>query len=89
MTPANLSGKKSLSFWAKGEGRAYTLMIFAQSFGYQAAAQNFTAGAEWKQFTFPLKAFNGTDGHDLMGVFFGSSPTLGKFDLLIDDVRFE
>jgi len=24
-----------------------------------------------------------------MGVFFGSSPTLGKFDLLIDDVRFE
>src|ERR1700691_228556 len=89
MTPANLSGKKSLSFWARGEGRAYTIMIFAQSFGYQPAAQNFAAGAEWKQFTFPLKAFNGTDGHDLMGVFFGSSPTLGKFDLLIDDVRFE
>jgi imidazolonepropionase-like amidohydrolase len=89
MAAANLSSKKSLSFWAKGEGRAYTVMIFAQSFGYQPAQQTFTGGAEWKQFAFPLKSFNGTDGHDLMGVFFGSSPTPGKFDLLIDDVRFE
>jgi len=89
MAAANLSSKKSLSFWAKGEGRSYTVMIFAQSFGYQPAEQTFTASAEWKQFTFPLKSFNGTDGHDLTGVFFGSSPTPGKFDLLIDDVRFE
>jgi hypothetical protein len=89
MAAANLSSKKSLSFWAKGEGRSYTVMIFAQSFGYQPAQQTFTGGAEWKQFAFPLKSFNGTDGHDLMGVFFGSSPTPGKFDLLIDDVRFE
>ncbi len=89
MAAANLSSKKSLSFWAKGEGRSYTVMIFAQSFGYQPAQQTFTAGAEWKQFTFPLKSFNGADGHDLMGVFLGSSPTPGKFDLLIDDVRIE
>jgi hypothetical protein len=89
MMPANLSSKKSLSFWAKGEGRAYAVMIFAKGFGYQPATQTFTVGAEWKQFTFPLKAFNGTDGHDLMGVFFGSSPTPGKFELSIDDVRFE
>jgi imidazolonepropionase-like amidohydrolase len=89
MAAVNLSSKKSLSFWAKGEGRSYTVMIFAQSFGYQPAQQTFIAGAEWKQFTFPLKSFNGTDGHDLMGVFFGSSPTLGKFELLIDDVRIE
>jgi imidazolonepropionase-like amidohydrolase len=89
MAAANLSSRKSLSFWAKGEGRSYTVMIFAQGFGYQPAQQTFTAGAEWKQFTFPLKAFNGTDGHDLTGVFFGSSPTPGKFDLRIDDVRFE
>jgi imidazolonepropionase-like amidohydrolase len=89
MAAANLSSKKSLSFWAKGEGRSYTVMIFAQSFGYQPAQQTFTAGAEWKQFSFTLKSFNGTDGHDLMGVFFGSSPTPGKFALLIDDVRIE
>ena len=88
MAPANLSSKKSLSFWAKGEGRSYAVMIFAKSFGYQPAIQTFAAGAEWKQFTFPLQSFH-TDGHDLMGVFFGSSPAPGKFDLAIDDVRFE
>lgn len=89
MAPANLSARKSLSFWAKGEGRSYTVMIFAQSSGYRPAQQNFTAGPEWQRFTFPLKSFNGTDGHDIMGLFLGSSPAPGKFDLLIDDVRFE
>jgi imidazolonepropionase-like amidohydrolase len=89
MAPANLSSKKSLSVWAKGEERPYTVMIFAKSLGFQPAIQTFTAGSEWKQFSFPLKSFNGTDGHDLIGVFFGSSPTVGKFDLCIDDVRFE
>jgi len=89
MAPANLSSQKSLSFWARGEGRPYTVMIFAKSLGFIPARQTFTAGPEWKQFTFPLAAFNGIDGRDLMGVFFGSSPTLGKFELSIDDVRFE
>lgn len=89
MAPANLSSKKSLWFWAKGEGRAYTVMIFTKSSGYQPAQQKFTAGPEWKQFILPLKSFNGTDGHDLIGVFFGSSPEPGKFSLSIDDVRLE
>jgi Amidohydrolase family/Complex I intermediate-associated protein 30 (CIA30) len=89
MQPANLSSKKSLSFWAKGEGRSYTVMLFAKTFGFQPAVETFTAGPEWKHFAFPLKDFNGTDGHDLIGVFFGSSPGPGKFELWIDDVRFE
>jgi len=88
MDPVDLSGKKSLSFWAKGEGRSYTVMIFAQSFGYEPVGQSFTAGPQWQQFTFPLASFKGADGRGLMGVFLGS-PTPGKFDLLIDDVRIE
>jgi imidazolonepropionase-like amidohydrolase len=88
MEPVDLSAKKSLSFWATGEGRPYAVMIFAQSFGYEPVGQSFTAGPEWKQFTFPLKSFRGADGHGLMGVFVGS-PTAGKFDLSIDDVRIE
>jgi imidazolonepropionase-like amidohydrolase len=88
MDPVDLPGKQSVSFWAKGEGRPYSVMIFAQSFGYEPAGQSFTAGPEWKQFSFPLKSFKGADGHGLMGLFVGS-PTPGKFDLQIDDVRFE
>src|ERR1022692_3514737 len=30
MEPVDLSAKKSLSFWARGEGRPYAVMIFAQ-----------------------------------------------------------
>jgi hypothetical protein len=88
MDPVDLSARKSLSFWAKGEARTYAVMIFAQSFGYEPVGQSFMAGPDWKKFTFPLKSFKGTDGHDLMGVFLGSS-TPGSFHLLIDDVRFE
>jgi hypothetical protein len=88
MDPVDLSSKKSISFWAKGEDRSYSIMIFAQGFGYEPAAQSFTAGEEWKQLTFPLKSFKGADGRGFMGLFIGS-PTAGKFDLLIDDVRFE
>lgn len=88
MEPVDLSAKKSLSFWARGEGRPYAVMIFAQSFGYEPVGQSFTAGPEWKQFTFPLKSFRGADGHGLMGVFAGS-PTAGKFDVSMDDVRIE
>jgi len=88
MDPVDLSDKKSLSFWAKGDGSPYRVMIFAQSFGYEPVGQNFTAGREWKQFSFPLKSFQGADGRGFMGLFLGRAAP-GKFSLLVDDVRFE
>lgn len=55
MDPVDLSDKKAVSFWVKGEGRSSTVMIFAQSFGYEPVSQTFTAGAEWKRFTLPFE----------------------------------
>ena len=37
----------------------------------------------------PSQDFNGTDGHDLMGVYVGAGGTTGTFELQIDDVRFD
>jgi len=88
MAPVNLSSKKAISFWTKGDGASYRVMIYAQSFGYIPKTQTFTAGPEWKKVTMPLSAFD-TDGHDLMGIFFGAASAPGKFNLLIDDVRLE
>src|SRR5262249_34000553 len=34
MAPANLSTKKAISFWAKGDGRTYNIMLFAASRGF-------------------------------------------------------
>jgi imidazolonepropionase-like amidohydrolase len=85
-TPANLSGKKNLTFWAKGDGQTYRVMVFTESGGRVPAVETFAAGKEWKQYTFPLSAFNGTDGHDLAAILFVGGPTAGKFDFQIDDV---
>jgi imidazolonepropionase-like amidohydrolase len=86
MSPANLSHKTSLSLWAKGDGKTYTVMIFAQSLGFIPGMVSFTAGPEWKEYIFPYEKF-GVEGYDIMGIFVGSSAETGAFSLKIDDVR--
>jgi len=57
MNPANLSSKRSISFWAKGEGKTYSIMIFAQILGFTPALQTFVAGPEWKEYEFTFEKF--------------------------------
>lgn len=87
MQPANLSAKKELTFWARGDGQTYRVMLFAQSKGMIPLSKPFESTTEWKQFTFPLAAF-GTDGKDLLMVLISGGPAAGKFEILVDDVRF-
>ncbi len=87
MQPANLSSKKSISFWAKGDGRTYTLVVLTESrsgnSGELPAMTTFAAGPEWRQYTFPLSTFE-TDGSDLSGVGFVHVREPGKFQFEID-----
>ena len=50
------------------------------------AMKMFTAGAEWKQYSFPLSAF-GTDGSDLRALLFACGQTPGKFEFELDDLE--
>jgi imidazolonepropionase-like amidohydrolase len=86
MSPANLSHKKSISLWAMGDGKTYSVMVFAQSLGFVPGMVNFTAGPEWKEHIFPFEKF-GIEGYDIMGIFVGSSAETGDFSLKIDEVR--
>ncbi|MBI1745287.1 MAG: CIA30 family protein [Acidobacteria bacterium] len=86
--PANLSAKKKISFWAKGDGRQYQIMIFTATRGRQPAIQPFVAGPVWQPFVFSLAQFAGTDGHDIYGLLFAAGPEPGLFTFQIDDVRF-
>lgn len=86
MAPANLSSKKSITFWAKGDGKRYACLIYAQSLGWTPAVQFFTAGPEWHEFSFPYEKF-GIDGSDIMAIFIGASSSPGDFALQVDDVR--
>ncbi|MFI5238635.1 MAG: CIA30 family protein [Gemmatimonadales bacterium] len=89
MEPTNLSAAKSLHFWAKGDGKTYHVMVFSQSMGYTPLSVEFVAGSDWKEYTFPFSAFQGIDGHDIMGIAFTAGPTPGPFTLQIDEVSFK
>ena len=89
MAPANLSSKKGISFWAKGDGKSYTLVVLTESRSGQngmPAMTQFVAGPEWKQYTFPFSTFQ-TDGGDLTGLAFAATQPPGKFEFELDDVE--
>ena len=85
----NLSAKKNISFFAKGDGQTYRVLVFTTSGGRIPAQQTFVAGSEWKKTSIPFSAFNGSDGHDVMAILFVGGPAAGKFDFQIDDVKVE
>ena len=89
MEPANLSGKREISFWAKGDGRSYLLVVLTASRSGQngmPAMTQFVAGPEWKQFTFPFSTFQ-TDGGDLTELVFAASQPAGKFEFQLDQLE--
>jgi imidazolonepropionase-like amidohydrolase len=87
--PVNLSSKKSISFFAKGDGQIYRVLVFTASGGRIPAQQTFTAGSEWKKTSIPFSAFNGTDGHDISAILFVGGPAPGKFDFQVDEIVLE
>jgi len=89
MQPVNLSGKKEISFWAKGDGKSYTLIVLTETRNGRngpPAMTVFTAGPEWKQYTFPFSTFE-TDGSDLSGLGFVHVQESGKFQFEIDQLE--
>jgi hypothetical protein len=90
MQPVNLSKKHSISFWAKGDGKPYTILVLTEARSGQnggaPAMETFTAGSEWKQYTFPFSAFE-TDGSDLIGVGFIRMQQAGKFQFELDELE--
>jgi len=87
--PANLSSKRHLAFWVKADGRSYRVMLFTKSHGRNPLTVTFVSESSWKHFTFPLAAFEATDGHDVTGIAIVAGPTPGDFRLQLDDVRLE
>lgn len=83
----DLSSKKEISFWAKGDNKQYVVVVATESRQNQMPGmQMFDAGAEWKQYSFPISRFQ-TDGHDIMNIGFASGQNPGKFDFQIDQVE--
>jgi len=88
MAPVNLSAAKAIHFWARGDGKTYHVMVFAESKGRMPLTVDFVAGPDWKEYTFPFSEFEGIDGHDIMGIAFTAGPQPGPFTLRLDEVSF-
>ncbi len=86
MAPADLSKFSGVSFWTKGDGRTYQLLLFATRLGRIPAQKAFTAGPEWQQVTVPFSDLS-LDGSDILGIFVGGGLPHGTFRFQIDDVR--
>ena len=89
MQPANLSGHKTIQFWAKGDGQTYQVMMFTKKLGYRPAIQTFVAGLEWKLFTLTFAAFGDVDGIDIMAIAWAAGPKTGPFQLELDNIRLQ
>jgi hypothetical protein len=86
MQPANLSAAREIYFWAKGDGKRYRVMLFAQSRGMAPATRTFDVTGDWKEYTFPIAAF-ATDGKDVVMLIIAGGPAAGPFELFVDNVR--
>lgn len=90
MAPANLARFQALSFWTKGDGAAYRVLLFASRLGRIPAEQRFVAGPSWREEVMPFASFGaGIDGSDVQAVLFSAGPGQTRFRLQIDRVRFQ
>ncbi|MGB9006588.1 MAG: amidohydrolase family protein, partial [Candidatus Aminicenantales bacterium] len=83
--PANLSSAKAVSFYARGQGAGFAVLLFSRA-GFIPAIRTFAAGPEWKEYVFPWEDFN-TEGYDITGIFIGAYQKTGDFSLQVDNVR--
>ncbi|MEL6108913.1 MAG: amidohydrolase family protein [Planctomycetota bacterium] len=86
MQPAKIGEGRTLSFWAKGDDTEFRVMLFFQKRGFAPSTKSFTAGKEWRRYRFVVKEFDGCDGSDVLGIWFGADRP-GKFEFQIDEVR--
>ncbi len=87
MDSVNLSSKKTISFWAKGDGKSYAVALLTESnSGGMPAIKPFVAGSEWKLYSFAMSSFQ-TDGSDIRGLALARGQEPGKFEFEIDQVE--
>src|SRR5262249_49144477 len=85
---ANLSAKRSISFWARGDGHTYAIQLSAKTYGFVPVSKSFVADSVWRFYSFKLSDFDGMGGDDLAAVAFVAGPAPRRFLFQIDDVRF-
>ncbi|HET9473740.1 MAG TPA: hypothetical protein VFO82_07590, partial [Steroidobacteraceae bacterium] len=82
------SAKKTLSFYARGDGQSYTVVIMGPALDAIPAMFPFEAGADWQAVNIPLQGLSSVDMKRVKLISIGSMRP-GPFRLQIDDVRLD
>jgi beta-glucosidase len=85
MEPANLSKKRAINILGQSDGKTYTVALLTKDLQGMPPMKTFAAGPEWKQYSFPLSAFDSDGGNITSRAFVSSAP--GKFEFEIDEVE--
>lgn len=88
MQATDFSGRTTLRFRTRGDGRSYTVMLFGADIAATAPpAVPFVAGAEWTEVEIPLESFATADPTIIAGLAFVAQAPLGSFTFELDDVE--
>ncbi len=88
MKPANLSGKKAITFWAKGDPSKRYMVLFSST-NRPFVRESIAMTGEWQKFSVPFEKLDKFQGYNtlFMSITCGAAP--GPFQFQIDDVKFE
>lgn len=83
------SGKKTLSFHARGDGKRYTVLVLSGTpIRMPPLLMNFTAGAEWQKHEFQLSELGAADWQRVRLIGWMQMAE-GPFQFQLDDVRID
>jgi hypothetical protein len=82
------SGKKTLTFQARGDGRRYMVMVISGIRWTPFPSWSFEAGAEWHEVRLEFANLGAADFKRVRAIGIGTMGPTGPF-LQIDDVRVE
>ena len=85
----DLSSKSGLRFWAKGDGRAYRVVIVsAGPAGTSQPERVFKSGPEWQEYRFAFADFPDLDPQRIRSIILGASRDPGSFKIQLDEISF-
>jgi hypothetical protein len=89
--PVNFSGRTHVSFWIRGDGRTYQVMLFTglSREGTPSVRWANTIKGEWKHVRIPLTEFPGADISRLLAVAIVAGMPAGEFETTIDSFGIE
>jgi hypothetical protein len=84
------SNKHVLKFYARGDGRQYTVIfLVGGTDGGIPPMYSFTPGADWQEVSIKLNSLAGMDLRRVRAILIGSMGPTGDFRFQIDNVRLE